>query len=199
LQTASIISLRPTQFLQDFVNTDLSEKEVKILNISIGDVMQKILAAGGQLTFHGQVLDTYYYFTPEQGRKLQESIRIRTKNNESYLTIKQKNTSKVIKDRQEREVHLPSPTEYEHLFIAMGLLPLYTREKIRFSYVIEDATFDIDLYAGIPPMLEIEGKSEEHIKLWIMRLGLEGKKVVNWTARKTLEYYRKKAEKTGSR
>jgi adenylate cyclase class IV len=89
------------------------------LDISIGDVMQKILAAGGELTFHGEVVDTYYYFTPEQGRKLDESIRIRTKNNSSYLTIKQKNTSSTIKDRQEREVHLPSPAEYENLFIAM--------------------------------------------------------------------------------
>jgi hypothetical protein len=48
------------------------------------------------------------------------------------------------------------PDDYENLFLVMGLLPLYTREKIRFSYSIDEMTFDIDLYAGIPPMLEIE-------------------------------------------
>lgn len=196
LQTTSTISLWPTQFLQDFQNIDLSEKEIKILNISIGDVMKQILALGGKLTFHGQVVDTYYYFTPEQGRKLQESIRIRSKNEQFYLTIKQKNVSKTIKDRQEREIHLPTPKDYEDLFLAMGLLPLYTREKIRFSYSIDDMTFDIDLYAGIPPMLEIEGATEEHIRTWIAKLGLEHKKIVNWTARKTLEYYKKKAGTT---
>lgn len=194
----TVISIWPTQFLQEFDHTDLAERELKVLNISIWPVMQAILSYGGQLTFHGTICDTYYYFPPEDKRKLVESLRIRTKNNDSYLTIKQKNTSQTIKERQEREVHLPHPEAYESLFISMGLEPLYSRQKVRFSYIIPDSqgdiVIDIDLYPGIPPMIELEWKDETHIRTWIKNLGIEKKKTVNRTARKTLEYYRKKKQ-----
>ena len=48
---------------------------------------------------------------------------------------------------------------------------------------------DIDMYYGIPALLEIEAKDEETIRYWVEKLSLDTHKIKNWSARQTLKYY----------
>ncbi|OGZ69226.1 MAG: hypothetical protein A3D44_00875 [Candidatus Staskawiczbacteria bacterium RIFCSPHIGHO2_02_FULL_42_22] len=56
-------------------------------------------------------------------------------------------------------------------------------EKIpRKSFVIQsfkDWYFDIDQYPNVPPYLEIEGKSEEHLREGMKLLGLDNNRTSN--------------------
>ncbi len=83
-------------------------------------------------------------------------MRIRKKNDSCVLTIKRKNTSKEIKEREEFEVTLSNPKAFEDMFMAMGLVPVHVKKKVRYSFEIETVTLDLDLYYAIPPLLEIE-------------------------------------------
>jgi adenylate cyclase class IV len=44
------------------------------------------------------------------------------------------------------------------------------KKKHRFSYTLDGLEFDIDIYEGIPPLLEIEAHSTDEIKEYIHKL-----------------------------
>lgn len=93
-------------------------------------------------------------------------MRIRRKKDyytlrERYLlTIKKKNMSKDIKEREEFEVPITNIDAFDRMFRTMSLLPLHIKEKVRSSYAVEDVVMDIDLYYhrmhNVPAILEIE-------------------------------------------
>ena len=69
---------------------------------------------------------------------------------------------------------IAEPEKIADLFGKLGLEKYAHQEKDRTSFVLKDWLIEIDQYPGMPPFLEIEGKSEEHIKEAIKLLGLEG-------------------------
>jgi adenylate cyclase class IV len=73
--------------------------------------------------------------------------------------------------------------------MALWLIPVHVKKKVRYSYEIENITLDLDLYYWIPPLLEIEWPDKETIRKRIEKLGLWKHKVVNRSARQTLLYY----------
>jgi adenylate cyclase class IV len=109
------------------------------------------------------------------------------------LTIKKKNLSSDIKEREEFEVAIKDINAFDKMFRAMSLLPRHIKEKVRSSYEVEDVVMDIDLYYhsahNIPPLLEIEGKDKSHIRRRIRKLNLENHKIVNWSSRQLLKSY----------
>jgi adenylate cyclase class 2 len=59
------------------------------------------------------------------------------------------------------------------LFEELGLEKYAHQEKDRTTFTFKDWQFDIDQYPKMPPFMEIEGKSEEHLKEAMQLLGLE--------------------------
>jgi predicted adenylyl cyclase CyaB len=119
-------------------------------------VLKEIYAHDPRMIFHGPVEDTRYDFPPGHKPCIEETMRIRKKNDTYVLTIKRKNTSKDIKEREEFEVTLSNPKAFEDMFMAVGLVPVHVKKKVRYSFEIDTVTLDLDLYYGIPPLLEIE-------------------------------------------
>ncbi len=72
-----------------------------------------------------------------------------------------------------------------------GLFPVFFKEKMRLSYVLDDIKFDIDFYDGMKPMLEIEAHKKKQIFTWLKKLGLEDNK----TSKKGARALAKKMEK----
>jgi adenylate cyclase class IV len=50
---------------------------------------------------------------------IEETMRIRKKNDSTVLTIKRKNISNDIKEREEFEVTLNNPQQFEEMFMAI--------------------------------------------------------------------------------
>lgn len=59
------------------------------------------------------------------------------------------------------------------LFESIGLEKYAHQEKDRTSFTLKHWSFEIDDYPGMPPFLEIEGSSEDHVNEAIKLLGLE--------------------------
>ena len=78
-----------------------------------------------------------------------------------------------MKIREEYEVDLVSQKHGENFVASFGLFPVFFKEKMRLSYVIDDIKFDIDFYDGMKPMLEIESPKKKMIFKWIKALDLE--------------------------
>lgn len=190
VQTGKKLPIWPTEFIKKHnYPADLMERELKILEIDTAYVLKEIHEHSPRMIFHGPVEDTRYDFPPGHKPVLEETMRMRRKNDVYVLTIKRKNISDDIKEREEFEVTLNNPAAFEEMFTAMGLVPIHVKRKVRYSFEIEDVTLDLDLYYGIPPLLEIEWATKEKIREWIKKLWLEKHRVVNWSARQTLLYY----------
>lgn len=194
------IQVRPNNFLKSHnIIQDLTERELKILNIDYWEVMKKIAHYDPQLLFQWKVQDTRYDFAPYNPNQVRETIRIRrkkdyiTKKIINLLTIKNKNISKDIKERPEFEVPIKDVNLFDEMFKSSWLLPLHIKEKVRSSYEIQNVIMDIDVYYdhthNIPPVLEIEWKDKKNIREWIKKLELTDHKVVNWSARQLLKHY----------
>lgn len=120
VQDGGKISIRPTDFLENNnITDDLLEKELKILEIDVGEVLKKIHEHKPILTFHGSVKDDRYDFPPDNYTHIEETMRIRKKNNTYLLTIKKKNRSTEIKERAEFEVILNHPHVFEKRLLAL--------------------------------------------------------------------------------
>ncbi len=194
------IQVRPNEFLKCHnIIQDLTERELKVLNIDYSDVMKKIAHHNPRLLFQWNVQDTRYDFADYNPNQVRETIRIRRKKDYTtrkllnLLTIKNKNISKDIKERPEFEVPIKNVRLFDEMFRSAWLLPLHIKEKVRSSYSVEDVVMDIDLYYdqkhNIPAVLEIEWKDREHIIEWIRKLELTDHKVVNWSSRQLLRHY----------
>ncbi len=194
------IQVWPNEFLKSHnIIQDLTERELKVLNIDYWSTIKKIAHHHPQLLFYWDVQDTRYDFASYKPKQVRETIRIRRKKDyyslkERYLlTIKKKNMSKDIKERPEFEVPIKDIAWFDRMFRSVSLLPLIIKEKVRSSYSVEDIVLDIDLYYhekhNIPPFIEVEWNDENHIREWIRKLDLEDHKVVNWSSRQLLRFY----------
>lgn len=190
IQTAKKLPIWPVEFIKKHnFPADLMERELKILEIDTAYVLKKIHEHNPRMIFHWPVEDTRYDFPPGHLPMIEETMRIRRKTDTYVLTIKRKNISDDIKEREEFEVTLNNPKQFEEMFMAIWLVPVHVKKKVRYSFEIENVTLDLDLYYAIPPLLEIEWATKDIIRDWINKLGLEKHKVVNWSARQTLLYY----------
>jgi adenylate cyclase class IV len=69
-------------------------------------------------------------------------------------------------------------------------IPTREKRKQRISHSIWSVHFDIDIYRGIPPLLEIEAGSKKEIFTWIERLGLEKKTTASYGSRSLFKAYK---------
>jgi adenylate cyclase class IV len=95
------------------------ERELKVLEVDVAHVLREIHGHNPRMIFHGVIEDTRYDFPPGHKPILEETMRIRKKNDTYVLTIKRKNVSKEIKEREEFEVILNNPKQFEEMFMAM--------------------------------------------------------------------------------
>ena len=156
------------------------EKEIKILEIDVEDIVDKLLKMWAVRTFSGFITDTYFYhpkLTSEQ------SCRIRKKNATHYITFKESLPSSAIKQCYEFETKILDYGRMLDILHTAGYRPSRIKYKMRVSYKIQDTSFDIDCYEWIPPLLEIESISENLISFWIEQLGLQQhKRKTFWSA-----------------
>lgn len=97
---------------------------------------------------------------------------------EGKAEVTWKATSKIMGvSRKHKEINfaVPDAGKMSELFLEIGLEEYAFQEKDRISWTLKDWRFDLDQYPGMPAYLEIEGKSEKHIKQAFKLLGLEYK------------------------
>ncbi|MDO8482575.1 MAG: CYTH domain-containing protein [bacterium] len=142
------------------------EIETKVLDIDARTIIKKLTALGARKISETRLAVTWYR---PRGVKEGEDpwfLRIRS-NSEGVHEVTWKAKSDILGTvRKHKEINfkIPEPEKLADLFEELGLETYAHQEKDRTSFVLKDWQFDLDQYPKMPAFLEIEGKSEEHVK-----------------------------------
>ncbi len=162
----------------------MNEIETKVLNIDAADIRQKMAVLDAKLIQDTKL--TVDWFGPAEiynQPNITEGhdkwfLRIR-KDSQGKVELTWKGKSEVLGvSRSHKEINF-SVGDYENaaeFLIAIGLVNYAHQEKYRTSWIYQQWRFDLDSYPKMPPYLEIEGNSEQHIQGALQLLGLQDHK-----------------------
>jgi len=142
------------------------EIETKVLDINSEEVERGLLALGAKKTKETRLIVDWYRPIGTKEGEDPWFLRVRS-NSDGVSEVTWKAKSDIIgKVRKHKEInfHIPEPEKLGDMFEEIGLEKYAHQEKDRRSFQYMDWVFEVDLYPGMPAFLEIEGKSEEHIK-----------------------------------
>ncbi|MBR3156650.1 MAG: class IV adenylate cyclase, partial [Methanobrevibacter sp.] len=85
-----------------------------------------------------------------------EALRIRTTNNDTFITYKGPKLNEKAKTRKEVEMTIESAAKASDIFTEIGFTPARTVKKSRQYYRYENFEISLDDVEGLPPYMEIE-------------------------------------------
>ena len=154
----------------------MHEIETTVLDIKKDAIEERMKELGAEETLRTRfVVDWFHPIGTKEGEDLW-FLRIRTTSDgRSTITWKGKSTVEGGA-RSHREINLSigNSAEFGEFFEVIGLERYAHQEKDRISWRYKDWAFDLDEYPGMPPYIEVEGTSAEHVQEGIRLLGLEG-------------------------
>ncbi len=150
----------------------MREIEVKILEIDKEKITKRIIDLGGKKTAERMIIADFYDFPDKRLRKKHEFIRIRRSGDENEIVYKcRKDDNDEFKIYDETETNVDDAETMKKILELSGVEAFRHTEKKRTSFVIDDVKIEIDEYPGIPPLLEVEGPTEESVKRTVEMLG----------------------------
>jgi adenylate cyclase class 2 len=167
----------------------MHEIETKVLEVDKEEMIQKLIALGAQEKQNTRLIVDW--FGPI-GAQASDShpwyLRLR-QNSSGNTELSWKSLPVLVGNtRQSQEINLmvSDAVRARELLEAIGLECYAHQEKDRISYVHEEWNFDLDHYPDMPPYLEIEGKSVEHIAEAITILELSSHESISEGERKLI-------------
>ncbi len=178
------------------------EKEIKILDIDMEEVSEKLRKLWAKKNFEWFIHDTYYDFPDEWKDKMEANsriFRIRQKWDEHIYTIKRKR-KKIKKEewinaKDEHETAISDLASFVRVLEKYGMGKTREKKKYRISYSLDGVEFDIDDYYiwddrnEIPPLLEIEASGNDEIQKWVKKLWLENHEQKVFGSRGLFKHY----------
>ncbi len=144
-----------------------TEYEVRILNINVQEIIQKLESLKAEKIFDALQKRYVYDFKPKINNKW---IRLRTNGKKTTLTIKDL-TAKTIDGTKELEIEVSDFEKMNLILKDLGYIPKGYQENKRIQYQLNGVEVDIDYWPLIPTYLEIEGSSEEEVYNTLELLG----------------------------
>lgn len=166
----------------------MKEVELKVRNIDKQEIIKKITKIGAVRIFSGKVID-FRFDTPDRDLSRQgKALRIRQKGSHVYLNLKGKKKSKEsIIGRDEIGVKISNFKTMQKILHELGYIKIFELVKYRTQFRYKDITFDIDEYAGLDPILEIESDSYEKVREYVDLLDIQEEDVGRVYIREILE------------
>lgn len=161
-----------------------TEHETKVLDIDVKETEDKLRKLGAKE--EPEVLMKRWIF--DMNPKGHEWVRLR--DNGDKITIAYKTKKGMgISETEEIETEVKDFENAYNILSKLDFKAQYYRETKRRLFTLNGIEFTIDTFPAIPPMLEIEGDSEEKVKEGLKLLGLEGKDVGNLCLKKVCRKY----------
>jgi len=135
------------------------EFEAKVLGVEPDEVAERILRLGGRRV--GDRLMRRYVYDIRVG-DASRWIRLRDSGTAVTLTVKEI-AHDGIDGTSETEVEVGDFEATNELLGRIGFEPKSYQENRRMSFEVDGAQLEIDWWPLIPPYLEIEGQSREHV------------------------------------
>lgn len=147
-----------------------TELEVRILNIDIKKIQQKLKSIGAKKIAERNMRRYVYDLSKDQKGNCERWIRLRDDGSKTTLTIKNI-THDGIDGTQEVETEVADFEKMKEILELSGIIADAYQENNRISYKFKDAKIEIDSWPLIPPHLEIEADSQEKIEEVLKLLG----------------------------
>lgn len=151
------------------------EIETKVLDIDSAQIEKKLAELGATRIKKTRLAVDWFRVVGTKEGDDKWYLRIRS-NSEGVHEVTWKAKSELLgvaRKHKEINFNIAEPEKLADLFEGIGLEKYAHQEKDRTSYALKDWSIEIDDYPGMPPFLEIEGSSEEHVQEAIKLLGLE--------------------------
>ena len=150
------------------------EIETKVLDIDAEAVMRQLAELGAKKVLDTRLFVTWYHFKGVKKGKDPWFLRIRSDSAGVHEVTWKAKSDILGTARKHKEINfkIGEPEKLGDLFSELGLEAYAHQEKDRTSFVYKEWRFDLDQYPGMPPFLEIEGTSEEHVKEAMNLLGI---------------------------
>ncbi len=154
------------------------EIETKVLNIDQTDVEKRLANLGAIKSERTKLSVTWYHPASTKPSEDKWYLRIRSYDDKKHEVTWKAKSEILGTARKHKEINfmIDEPEKLADLFNETGLESYAHQEKYRTTYKYKDWQFDIDEYPKMPPFIEIEGTSEQHVKDAITLLGLEDNK-----------------------
>ena len=137
------------------------EVEVKA-KIDSFEEMEKRLENLGALKSKKEFQEDIYFASPiVDFAQTDEALRIRTTNNNIFITYKGPKLNKDAKTRKEVEMSIESASKAKDIFEEIGFKEVRTVRKNRQYYTYENFEISLDDVEGLNPYMEIEISLED--------------------------------------
>ena len=169
----------------------MKEIEVRILDVDVPEVRMRLKQIGAKKVFDGKVHTNIFDFGKKSLKKKNQMLRLRTLGNTNALCYKgQQNASKKFKCKEEIEVLVDNFENAALILQRLGFKKDWEYTKRRESYKIGKAVVEIDKYAQIPALIEIEAPTEKDVVATVKKLGYEMKDTTNVSFPEILKFYK---------
>ena len=105
--------------------------------------------------------DIYFQSPIVDYAQTDEALRIRTTDNDTFITYKGPKLNSAAKTRKEVEMRIESVEKAKDIFTEIGFKPARTVRKSRQYYTYENFEISLDDVEGLPPYMEIEVALDE--------------------------------------
>lgn len=148
-----------------------TEIEVKFVDIDIDDIRARLEKAGATLVQPMRLMKRALIETPEMNAR-HAYLRIRDEGDKITATYKQF-TENSLTGAKEREIIVSDFDETIAIFVEFGLHYHTFQESKRETWKYNNVEVVVDEWPWINPYIEIEGDSEEAVKLAAKELGFD--------------------------
>lgn len=132
------------------------EVEVKA-RISSFEVMESKLNELGAVKVKTEFQEDIYFASPiVDFGETDEALRVRTTDNNIFITYKGPKLNNEAKTRKEVEMSIESSEKAKEIFTEIGFKPVRTVRKNREYYHYQNFEITLDDIEGLPPYMEIE-------------------------------------------
>ena len=171
----------------------MQEIEVKILEIDVSAVEQRLSELGAQKEFDHELRAIFYDFPDGRIIQNKELIRLRKEGPKTVLTHKRSIPSGTVKIMEETETEVADFELMDRILQNMGLLRTKETRKTRAQFQFRNVHIVIDNYLGeladIPPFLEIEASNQTELEEMVEILGFRQEHCRNWNTYDLVKHY----------
>ena len=132
------------------------EVEVKARINSFKEIEERLEKLGATETKREFQEDIYFASPIVDFAQTDEALRVRTTNNDIFITYKGPKLNDKAKTRKEVEMSIESAEKARDIFEEIGFRPARIVRKNRIYYSYENFEISLDDVEGLPPYMEIE-------------------------------------------
>ncbi len=170
----------------------MNEVELKILEVNVEEITQKLLDLGAKKVFEGEVDAVYFDTKDDYFFNNNQQLRVRKKGDQVELCYKKGTGKTFATSADETEVNVSDFDSTLKIFESIGYLIKGRESKTRVSYRLDNIMYEFNTLRQIPTFLEIESTSEEQVKKGVELIGYKIEDTITMHTGELLKHYNEK-------